>query len=118
MGKRRPRRFKNRPSHPFARSGFGDATDLGGNGRIYAGDRGINQNSGIRPFRPGFWKGPGEYDFSAVDEDFRLILGDSKPGENYLIPRLMIEPPSWWDKANPGELARDAQAKCTEYLAK
>lgn len=76
---------------------------------VYAGDRGINQNSGIRPFRPGFWKGPGEYDFSAVDEDFRLILGDSKPGENYLIPRLMIEPPSWWDKANPGELARDAQ---------
>ncbi|MCQ2445578.1 MAG: beta-galactosidase [Clostridia bacterium] len=76
---------------------------------VYAGDRGINQQSGIRPFRPGFWKGYGEYDFSAVDEDFRLILGDSKPGENYVIPRLMIEPPSWWDKCNPGELSRDAE---------
>ena len=76
---------------------------------VYAGDRGINQNSGIRPFRPGFWKGYDRYDFSAVEHDFRLILGDSKPGENYLIPRLMVEPPSWWEDANPDELCRDAQ---------
>jgi len=76
---------------------------------VYAGDRGINQYSGIRPFRPGFWKGYDRYDFSAVEHDFRLILGDSKPGENYLIPRLMVEPPAWWEDANPGELCRDAQ---------
>ena len=31
---------------------------------VYAGDRGINPESGLRPFRPGFWKGYGEYDFS------------------------------------------------------
>lgn len=76
---------------------------------VYVGDRGINQNSGIRPFRPGFWKGCDQYDFSAVEKDFRLILGDSRPGENYLIPRIMVEPPSWWEAANPDELCRDAQ---------
>ena len=76
---------------------------------VYAGDRGINQESGIRPFRPGFWKGYGEYDFSAVDEDFHIILDGGKVGEDYLIPRLMVEPPSWWEADNPGELCRDAQ---------
>ena len=76
---------------------------------VYAGDRGINQNSGIRPFRPGFWKGYDQYDFSTAERDFRRILGDSKPGEVYLIPRLMVEPPSWWEAENPDELCRDAQ---------
>ncbi|MBR4443112.1 MAG: beta-galactosidase [Clostridia bacterium] len=76
---------------------------------VYAGDRGINQYSGTRPFRPGFWKGYGQYDFSAVDEDFHIILDGAQPGVDYLIPRLMIEPPSWWEADNPGELCRDAQ---------
>ncbi len=76
---------------------------------VYAGDRGINQNSGIRPFRPGFWKGYGQYDFSTAEADFRRIIGNSRPGEIYLIPRLMIEPPSWWEAENPDELCRDAQ---------
>ena len=76
---------------------------------VYAGDRGINQNSGIRPFRPGFWKGYGEYDFSTAEADFRRIIGNSRPGEIYLIPRLMVEPPSWWEAENPDELCRDAQ---------
>ena len=76
---------------------------------VYAGDRGINPNSGTRPFRPGFWKGYGEYDFSWADEDFRRVVGQSKPGEVYIIPRLMIETPSWWDRNNPDEVSRDAQ---------
>ena len=75
---------------------------------VYAGDRGINQLSGIRPFRPGFWKGYGQYDFSQVDADFRRIVGQSRPGEIYIIPRLMAEAPSWWDWENPDELSRDA----------
>ena len=75
---------------------------------VYAGDRGINQLTGIRPFRPGFWKGYGQYDFSQADADFRRIAGSSKPGEIYIIPRIMTEAPSWWDEKNPGELCRDA----------
>lgn len=76
---------------------------------VYAGDRGINQVSGIRPFRPGFWKGPGAFDFSAVEEDFRRIVGDAAPGEVYLIPRLVLELPGWWEDMHPEALCRDAQ---------
>lgn len=75
---------------------------------VYAGDRGINQLSGVRPFREGFWKGYGQYDFSQADADLRRIAGTSRPGEIYLILRLMVEVPAWWDEANPGELSRDA----------
>ncbi|MBE5782025.1 MAG: hypothetical protein E7329_01765 [Clostridiales bacterium] len=76
---------------------------------VYAGDRGINQNSGIRPFCPGFWKGYGKYDFSAAEKTFELIIKHCIPGEDYLIPRLMLEPPAWWEECNPDELCRDAQ---------
>lgn len=76
---------------------------------VYAGDRGINQFSGIRPFRPGFWRGYGEYDFSQADADFRLAAGGYRPGEVYIIPRIIVEPPAWWERENPGELCRDAQ---------
>ena len=76
---------------------------------VYAGDRGINQQSGIRPFMPNIWKGYGQYDFSIADRVFRRVLGICKPGEAYLIPRLMVEPPSWWEKENPSELCLDAQ---------
>ena len=76
---------------------------------VYAGDRGINQQSGIRPFMPNIWKGYGQYDFSIADQVFRRVLGSCQPGEAYLIPRLMVEPPMWWEKENPSELCRDAQ---------
>lgn len=76
---------------------------------VYAGDRGINQQSGIRPFMPGVWKGYGQYDFSIADQAFRRIVGSCRPGEIFLIPRLMVEPPSWWEKENPTELCLDAQ---------
>ena len=75
---------------------------------VYAGDRGINQLSGIRPFRPGFWRGYGQYDFSQVDADLRRVTGDSRPGDIYIILRFMTEVPSWWDDLNPDELCRDA----------
>ncbi|MBQ2955986.1 MAG: beta-galactosidase [Clostridia bacterium] len=76
---------------------------------VYAGDRGINQQSGVRPFLPGFWKGYDRYDFTAADQVLRRIAGGAEPGEIYIIPRLMVEPPSWWEAENPGELCRDAQ---------
>ena len=74
---------------------------------VFAGDRGINPTSGLRPFRPGFWKGPEEFDFSAPDAAYRCAVGNAKPGEVWVIPRLMLEPPSFWEAANPDELCRD-----------
>ena len=68
---------------------------------VYAGDRGINQQSGIRPFMDGFWKGYEQYDFTPVEKVFRRVLDGCKVGEAYLIPRLMVEPPIWWEAENP-----------------
>ena len=76
---------------------------------VYAGDRGINPHSGLRSMRPGFWKGENEdqCDFSSVDEDFRIAVQGHEPGEVYIIPRIMLEVPLWWEKAHPDELCRD-----------
>ena len=76
---------------------------------VYAGDRGINQITALRSFRPGFYREGDRFDFSAADEDFRRIVGDSRPGEIYLLPRLMLEMPKWWEDAHPRAQCRDAQ---------
>ena len=78
---------------------------------VYAGDRGINPMSGIRPFYPGFWIGRDSYDFSVAKENFRKAIADYKPGEIWIIPRVMVEPPSFWEKENPDELCRDFSGK-------
>ena len=78
---------------------------------VYAGDRGINPMSGIRPFYPGFWIGKDQYDFSVVENNFKKVISDHKPGEIWIIPRVMVEPPSFWEKMNPRELCRDFSGK-------
>ena len=75
---------------------------------VYAGDRGINPSSGIRPFRPGFMTAPGKYDFSWADEDFRRATCGKAPGEAFILPRLMLEMPVWWEAQHPEALCRDA----------
>lgn len=78
---------------------------------VYAGDRGINPGSGIRPFTPGFMKAPGVYDFSRADEAFRRAVCGAAPGEAYILPRLMLEMPLWWEETHPEALCRDASGK-------
>ena len=75
---------------------------------VYAGDRGINPGSGIRPFTPGFMKAPGIDDFSREDADFRRAVCGAAPGEAFLLPRLMLEMPVWWEEAHPEAQCRDA----------
>lgn len=75
---------------------------------VYAGDRGINPSSAIRPFRPGFMTAPGKYDFRWADEDFRRAIGDCAPGEAFILPRLMLEMPIWWEEAHP-------EARCRSF---
>lgn len=72
---------------------------------IYIGDQGINSVSGIRPFRPSLWKGENTYDFSAVDEDLARI---APAGEKvYILPRVYLDCPMWWEQSHPEELCRD-----------
>lgn len=73
---------------------------------IYAGDEGINMESGLRPLAKHFFLGYGKYDFSQVD----AVLTDLAPtGDEdvYVIPRVCLEPPIWWQRENPDEVARD-----------
>ncbi len=62
----------------------------------YLGDRGINSNSGIGPFRPPIWTAKNVYDYSSLIKDFEEILkADPKPR---VIIRLHLDPPLWWEK--------------------
>lgn len=72
----------------------------------YFGDRGINSTSGIKPFRPGLWVGPGDYDFSAVDEDLARVVG-AQPNA-LVILRVNLDVPQWWESRHPGELSVSA----------
>ena len=78
---------------------------------VYAGDRGINPMSGIRPFYSGFWVGEDRYDFSVVEANLKKVIADHEPGEIWIIPRVMVEPPSFWEDAHPDELCRDFSGK-------
>lgn len=93
--------------HP-AREQYADFQKIGArlfSAGVYLGDQGINSISGIRPFRPSLWKGEGEYDFSAVDEDLARMV---PPGETgYVIPRVYLDCPLWWERTHPEELCRD-----------
>lgn len=73
---------------------------------VYAGDEGINMESGLRPLCDHFFKGIGEYDFTAMDEMMEM-LASSAEEEIYIIPRVCLEPPKWWQQLYPQEAARD-----------
>lgn len=81
---------------------------------IYAGDEGINMESGIGPLTGNFFKGYGEYDFSAVEKVMNLIDPTGEE-EVYVIPRVCLEPPKWWQKLNPDELAIDQFGQPLRY---
>jgi len=63
---------------------------------VYMGDQGINSVSGIRSFRPGFWKAEGEYDFSMVRDDYSRII-EHEP-EALIFPRIYFDVPVWWEQ--------------------
>jgi beta-galactosidase len=65
----------------------------------YLGDRGINSNSGIGPFRSPVWTGENQYDFSGLIKDFEDVI-HSDP-EAKIIIRVYLDPPEWWEKLNP-----------------
>jgi len=73
---------------------------------VYAGDQGINMETGLRPFCGNFFKGYGEYDFSEVERMLRMV-DPTGCGDVYVIPRVCLEPPKWWMDLHPEELARD-----------
>lgn len=77
---------------------------------IYAGDEGINMESGLRPLCENFFKGYGRYDFSMVDEVLER-LAPTGTEDVFAIPRVCLEPPIWWQKLHPEEVARDSRGE-------
>ncbi|MCA1596234.1 MAG: beta-galactosidase, partial [Chloroflexi bacterium] len=51
------------------------------------------------------WKGPGQYDFSALDRTFGVMLR-ADPSARLLL-RVELDAPDWWVKAHPEELRRN-----------
>jgi len=52
----------------------------------------------------GWWLGPGRYDFDRID---RRILSIVEANPRALIfPRIKLNPPAWWLKEHPDEVAR------------
>ncbi|AWV98474.1 hypothetical protein [Arcticibacterium luteifluviistationis] len=70
----------------------------------YLGDQGINSTSGIKPFRPSFWKGMNEYDFSIIKSEFDDLINVKKDAK--VIIRVHLDAPVWWERQNPSELCR------------
>ena len=68
----------------------------------YLGDKAINSESGIGIFRPPLWTGENKYDYSSIIEDFNKII-EADPHAKVII-RIYLEPPQWWEDANPDEV--------------
>ena len=49
-----------------------------------------------------YWKGPGEYDFSGLDEIFSKTVKACP--QVLMIPWMFLMPPRWWVDSNPSEL--------------
>ena len=65
---------------------------------LFAG-RWISATDGFRPFRKGFFDEKDKPDFSPFDEAVEKIL--SACPDAYIIPRLNVSMPEWWEKENP-----------------
>ena len=65
----------------------------------YLGERGINTNSGIGPFRSPIWIGENKFDFTSLINDFEEIIESDSLAK--VIIRFYLDPPLWWEKLNP-----------------
>lgn len=68
-------------------------------------DQGINSFAGMHPTSPSFFVGENQYDFSHVERSLNEVAPDGS--EVYLIPRVQVSAPKWWQDAHPEELCRD-----------
>ncbi len=54
--------------------------------------------------QPTAWQGPDQYDFSDMDEKMETIL-KANP-DAYVIPRVYMCSPPWWDEQHPDQLVK------------
>lgn len=76
---------------------------------VYLGDQPINSESGIKPFRRGFYRGYSYFDFEEVKRDLEKMT--AYDDTVYIIPRIYLDCPTWWEWDNPEELSIDARGE-------
>ena len=74
--------------------------------------RWISITDGLTPFKKGIFDEKGNPDFSMFDEAVEKIL-DACP-DAYIIPRVNISMPVWWEEENPAELNYKDGKSCRE----
>ncbi len=74
--------------------------------------RWISITDGLTPFKKGIFDVKGEPDFSLFDEAVEKIL-EACP-DAYIIPRVNISMPVWWEQENPAELNYKDGVACRE----
>jgi len=53
---------------------------------------------------PATWLGPDQYDYSDMDNKMKMIL-QANPNA-YVLPRVYMSSPPWWDKQHPDQLVK------------
>ena len=74
--------------------------------------RWISITDGLTPFKKGIFDDKGKPDFSLFDEAVEKIL-EACP-DAYIIPRVNISMPVWWEEENPDELNYKDGVPCRE----
>ncbi len=74
--------------------------------------RWISITDGLTPFKKGIFDVKGAPDFSLFDEAVEKILAACP--DAYIIPRVNISMPLWWEKENPDELNMKDGVPCRE----
>ncbi|MBR2877350.1 MAG: hypothetical protein IKC01_09435 [Clostridia bacterium] len=74
--------------------------------------RWISITDGLTPFKKGIFDEKGSPDFSLFDEAVEKIL-DACP-DAYIIPRVNLSMPLWWELENPDELNKKNGLPCRE----
>lgn len=69
---------------------------------VFFSTRGINTLSNISPFEQGIFEIKGEPNFEIFDQNIETILEQNSNA--YILPRMNISMPTWWEEENPTEV--------------
>lgn len=84
---------------------------------VFFSTRGINTLSNISPFEEGIFEIKGEPNFEIFDKNIETILEQNSNA--YILPRINISMPTWWEEENPTEvnITEDGESKRESFYS-
>ena len=84
---------------------------------VFFSTRGINTLSNISPFEQGIFEIKGEPNFEIFDQNIETILEQNSNA--YILPRMNISMPTWWEEENPTEvnITEDGESKRESFYS-